>query len=79
MTKEQLKQHLINEDFNLVDVIDAIIEINSLIGVGVISLTDFTGETFNHRSKDELNLNFNLSNSPDGLYFSKGKLHNRSK
>ena len=74
MDKEQLKQHLIDEDFNLVDVIKAIVEINSLIGVGVISLTDFTGEAFNFESERKLDFNFNLSNSPDGLYFSKGKL-----
>jgi len=37
-SQQQIKQMLIENELNLTDVIDAVIEINSLIGVGLISL-----------------------------------------
>lgn len=40
MTKEQIIEFLINEELTLTDVIDAVIEINGFIGVGLISLGD---------------------------------------
>ena len=37
---EQLKEELKHNHFTLVEVIDAVIEINGIIGVGLISLGD---------------------------------------
>tara|TARA_R100000808_G_C2154195_1_gene165011 strand:+ start:3948 stop:4211 length:264 start_codon:yes stop_codon:yes gene_type:complete len=35
-----LREHLLAKDFTLTDVIDEVIDINALIGVGIISLGD---------------------------------------
>lgn len=40
LTKEEIKELLIAERLTLTDVIDAVIEINGIIGVGLITLSD---------------------------------------
>ena len=42
MNQEQLIEALRNEEITLSAVIDAVIEVNALVGVGVISLGDDT-------------------------------------
>jgi hypothetical protein len=44
MTKEQLKELVIRGEINLTDVIDVVVDINGIIGVGLISFADSTSE-----------------------------------
>jgi uncharacterized membrane protein YcaP (DUF421 family) len=40
LTQEEIKNLLTSEAFTLIDVVNAVIEINGIIGVGLISLAE---------------------------------------
>jgi len=44
MSKEKLHKMLIDEEFNIDDVVDAVVELNHLIGVGTIGLYRYVGD-----------------------------------
>jgi len=44
ISKEKLHQMLRDEEFNLDDVVDAVVELNHFIGVGVIGLYRYVGD-----------------------------------
>ena len=52
MTNERLYQLLRDGEFKIEDVIDAIIQINGIVGVGKISLGDALKDYCYHRAKD---------------------------
>lgn len=51
ITKNQLNELLISERLTLVDVIDSVIELNGLIGVGLITLSDGIREYIINKNK----------------------------
>lgn len=51
ISKDTLKEMLVQEKFNLTDVIDCVIELNSLIGVGLITLSDGIKEYIINKNK----------------------------
>jgi len=53
MEKEKLKELLEKEEITLSDVIDAVIELNGIIGVGLISLGDSLKDYCYERAKKE--------------------------
>lgn len=44
MEKEEIKRLVLEEDLNLTDVIDVVVEMNCIIGVGLITLSDGVSE-----------------------------------
>jgi len=50
---EELKQMLIHEQFDLHDVMQAYIDLNGFVGVGVISLSDAVAEYFTEKTGKE--------------------------
>lgn len=40
MTKEEIKDLVLNKELTITDVIDVVIELNGIIGVGLITLGD---------------------------------------
>lgn len=51
ISKERLKEMLLEEKFTLTDVIDCVIELNGLIGVGLITLEDGIKEYITNKNK----------------------------
>ena len=52
MSREELYRLQRDQDFTIEDVIDAIIQINGIVGVGKISLGDALKDYCYHRAKD---------------------------
>ena len=52
MSTEELQKLLKDKEFTIEDVIDAIIQLNGVIGVGKISLGDTLRDYCYHRAKD---------------------------
>jgi len=51
ISKQQLKELLIQNKFTLTDVIDCVIELNGLIGVGLITLSEGIDEYIRNKNK----------------------------
>jgi len=51
ISKEEIKNLIIERDLTLTDVIDVVIELNSLIGVGLVTL----GEDLNDYCRSKIN------------------------
>jgi hypothetical protein len=51
LTKSEIQQLLIDETLSLTDLIDAVIEVNGIIGVGLITLADDMSDYIRGQSK----------------------------
>jgi len=50
MNKEEIKKLVLENDLNITDVIDVVVELNGIIGVGLISI----GEYLNNYCKSKI-------------------------